>query len=240
MAVAMNGTPLGGKTIRVSMAKSAPNAPSSASPALAHPALAALPPLTAFNPALAAAISAYSAALQPSTLMQAEAQARLLNLPAFNAQLTTSNIQLRNDVKPKKPHHDPSRVQRTVYVDNVAPVVNEQVRPRHIASALLLLGKGGMFTRKLRSSILCASGSHLIGVAAYVHINRYVLIALMLVQHAQVLADHFRQLGPIVAIRLASNPDSSNRKAWIEFAHDAAALAAQNFGKLVGTCAFRL
>ena len=92
-----------------------------------------MPPLAAYNPALAAALNAYNAALQPSTIVQAEAQARLLHLPAFNAQLNASNIQLRNNVRPKKPHHDPSRVQRTVYVESVAATVDEQVRCRSAA-----------------------------------------------------------------------------------------------------------
>ena len=126
-ATCFNGSQLSGNTIRVSMAKANSTTPSSTSP-VASPVL---PPLTSynFNPALAAALSAYSAALQPSALMQAEAQARLLNLPAFNTQLLQSNIQLRNNVKPKKPHHDPNKVQRTIYIENVAASVDEQVCP---------------------------------------------------------------------------------------------------------------
>lgn len=168
-ATCFNGSQLSGNTIRVSMAKANSTTPSSTSP-VASPVL---PPLTSynFNPALAAALSAYSAALQPSALMQAEAQARLLNLPAFNTQLLQSNIQLRNNVKPKKPHHDPNKVQRTIYIENVAASVDEQA-----------------------------------------------------------LADHFRQHGPIVAVRLAAATDAGKKKGWIEFAQEPAALAAQGAG----------
>lgn len=60
--------------------------------------------------------------------LQAEAHARLLQLPAFNKQLNQSNIQTRNSQKTsRKPHHDPDRVQRTVYVESVASSADEQV-----------------------------------------------------------------------------------------------------------------
>ena len=117
--MAMNGAQLGGRTVRVSMAKPSPNTPTS-SGSLCSPALQQL---TGLPPALAAIYGA----LEPSALLQAEAQARLLQLPAFNAQLNSSNIQTRNHQKPKKPHHDPGRVQRTVYVESVAASADEQV-----------------------------------------------------------------------------------------------------------------
>lgn len=123
----MDGTKVGGRSVRVSMAKSSQSVPGSISARSGHPILPQLP----YDPAFAAAITAYSAALQPSSLLQAEAQARLLQLPAFNAQLNASNIQLRNNVRPKKPHHDPGKVQRTVYVESVAGSVDEQVFAPH-------------------------------------------------------------------------------------------------------------
>lgn len=50
----------------------------------------------------------------------------------------------------------------------------------------------------------------------------------------QVLAQHFEQFGPILAVRLASAVDTLKRKAWIEFADEAAAQSAQSCGDQVG------
>ncbi|KAK9811989.1 hypothetical protein WJX73_006687 [Symbiochloris irregularis] len=102
----------------------------------------------------------------------AELGGRNIRLPAFNKQLNQSNIQTRNNQKTsRKPHHDPDRVQRTVYVESVAASADEQV-----------------------------------------------------------LALHFEQFGPILAVRLASAVDTLKRKAWIEFADEAAAQSAQQCG----------
>ena len=49
----------------------------------------------------------------------------------------------------------------------------------------------------------------------------------------QALADHFRQHGPIVAVRLAAATDAGKKKGWIEFAQEPAALAAQGAGAVV-------
>ena len=64
-------------------------------------------------------------------------------------------------------------------------------------------------------------------VRSYACVHSYMLRDPRLVQ---VLADHFGDWGPVVAVRLASAVDTLKRKAWIEFATEAAAQAAQGYG----------
>ena len=99
-ALAMNGLQLGDRQIRVSMAK----APARSAPEQRHS-----------NDMLAI------------NLIQAQAQARLMQLPAFNMLLPMSGVHTNNMVKTKRPHQDPDKVVRTVFVENVDDEMDEQV-----------------------------------------------------------------------------------------------------------------
>lgn len=99
-ALAMNGLQLGDRQIRVSMAK----APARSTPEQRHS-----------NDMLAI------------NLIQAQAQARLMQLPAFNMLLPMSGVHTNNMVKTKRPHQDPDKVVRTVFVENVDDEMDEQV-----------------------------------------------------------------------------------------------------------------
>ena len=96
----MNGLQLGDRQIRVSMAK----APARSVPEQRH-----------------------SSDLLAINLIQAQAQARLMQLPAFNMLLPMSGVQTNNVVKTKRPHQDPDKVVRTVFVENVDDEMDEQV-----------------------------------------------------------------------------------------------------------------
>ena len=104
-ALAMNGLQLGDRQIRVSMAKA---------PARSTPEQRQDSNLMAIN------------------LIQAQAQARLMQLPAFNMLLPMSGMQTQSAVKTKRPHQDPDKVIRTVFVENVDDGMDEQVRSRHL------------------------------------------------------------------------------------------------------------
>lgn len=99
-ALAMNGLQLGDRQIRVSMAK-APARPSSEQRSGNE--------IMAIN------------------LIQAQAQARLMQLPAFNMLIPTSGTSAASVVKSKRPHQDPDKVVKTVFVENVGDDIDEQV-----------------------------------------------------------------------------------------------------------------
>ena len=96
----MNGLQLGDRQIRVSMAKA---------------------------PARSVSEQRHSSDLLAINLIQAQAQARLMQLPAFNMLLPMSGVQTNNVVKTKRPHQDPDKVVRTVFVENVDDEMDEQV-----------------------------------------------------------------------------------------------------------------
>lgn len=96
----MNGLQLGDRQIRVSMAKA---------PARAAPEQRSGNEIMAIN------------------LIQAQAQARLMQLPAFNMLLPVSGVATNNMVKTKRPHQDPDKVIKTVFVENVGDDMDEQV-----------------------------------------------------------------------------------------------------------------
>ena len=96
----MNGLQLGDRQIRVSMAKA---------PARTVPEQRNGNDLMAIN------------------LIQAQAQARLMQLPAFSMLLPMSGVHTNNMVKTKRPHQDPDKVIRTVFVENVEDDMDEQV-----------------------------------------------------------------------------------------------------------------
>ena len=60
-------------------------------------------------------------------LIQAQAQARLMQLPAFNMLMPMSGVQTTSAVKSKRPHQDPDKVTRTVFVENVGDDMDEAV-----------------------------------------------------------------------------------------------------------------
>lgn len=60
-------------------------------------------------------------------LIQAQAQARLMQLPAFNMLMPMSGVATNNSVKTKRPHQDPDKVIRTVFVENVDDEMDEEV-----------------------------------------------------------------------------------------------------------------
>lgn len=60
-------------------------------------------------------------------LIQAQAQARLMQLPAFNMLMPMSGVQTNSAVKSKRPHQDPDKVTRTVFVENVGDDMDEAV-----------------------------------------------------------------------------------------------------------------
>ena len=99
-ALAMNGLQLGDRQIRVSMAK----APARAGPEQRHG-----------NDVMAI------------NLIQAQAQARLMQLPAFNMLMPMSGVHTTSAVKSKRPHQDPDKVTRTVFVENVGDDMDEAV-----------------------------------------------------------------------------------------------------------------
>ena len=96
----MNGLQLGDRQIRVSMAK----APARAGPEQRHG-----------NDVMAI------------NLIQAQAQARLMQLPAFNMLMPMSGVHTTSAVKSKRPHQDPDKVLRTVFVENVGDDMDEAV-----------------------------------------------------------------------------------------------------------------
>lgn len=96
----MNGLQLGDRQIRVSMAK----APARTVPEQRH-----------------------GNDIMAINLIQAQAQARLMQLPAFNMLLPMSGVHTNNVVKTKRPHQDPDKVIRTVFVENVDDEMDEQV-----------------------------------------------------------------------------------------------------------------
>ena len=96
----MNGLQLGDRQIRVSMAKA---------PARSAPEQRQGNDFMAIN------------------LIQAQAQARLMQLPAFNMLLPMSGVQTPAALKTKRPHQDPDKVIRTVFVENVDDGMDEQV-----------------------------------------------------------------------------------------------------------------
>lgn len=96
----MNGLQLGDRQIRVSMAK----APARAGPEQRHG-----------NDVMAI------------NLIQAQAQARLMQLPAFNMLMPMSGVQTNSAAKSKRPHQDPDKVTRTVFVENVGDDMDEAV-----------------------------------------------------------------------------------------------------------------
>lgn len=98
-ALAMNGLQLGDRQIRVSMAKA---------PARSAPEQRQGNDFMAIN------------------LIQAQAQARLMQLPAFNMLLPMSGVQTPAALKTKRPHQDPDKVIRTVFVENVDDGMDEQ------------------------------------------------------------------------------------------------------------------
>ncbi|DBA74438.1 TPA: hypothetical protein ACH3X1_011189 [Trebouxia sp. C0004] len=95
----MNGLQLGDRQIRVSMAKA---------------------------PARSASEQRPSNDMLAINLIQAQAQARLMQLPAFNMLLPMSGVHTNNMVKTKRPHQDPDKVVRTVFVENVDDEMDEQ------------------------------------------------------------------------------------------------------------------
>lgn len=99
-ALAMNGLQLGDRQIRVSMAKAPARAPEQRS---GHEMMAI-------------------------NLIQAQAQARLMQLPAFNMLLPVSGVPTNSIVKSKRPHQDPDKVIKTVFVENVGDDMDEQVQ----------------------------------------------------------------------------------------------------------------
>lgn len=96
----MNGLQLGDRQIRVSMAK----APARAAPEQRH-----------------------GNDLMAINLIQAQAQARLMQLPAFNMLLPVSGVYTNSAVKSKRPHQDPDKVIRTVFVEHVGDDMDEAV-----------------------------------------------------------------------------------------------------------------
>ncbi|KAL3133355.1 hypothetical protein ABBQ38_007228 [Trebouxia sp. C0009 RCD-2024] len=94
----MNGLQLGDRQIRVSMAK----APARPAPEQRH-----------------------GNDLMAINLIQAQAQARLMQLPAFNMLLPVSGVYTNSAVKSKRPHQDPDKVIRTVFVEHVGDDMDE-------------------------------------------------------------------------------------------------------------------
>ena len=109
-ALAMNGLQLGDRQIRVSMAKA---------------------------PARPSAEQRSGNEMMAINLIQAQAQARLMQLPAFNMLLPVSGVSTNNMVKAKRPHQDPDKVMKTVFVENVADDMDEQVATHFICSLLV-------------------------------------------------------------------------------------------------------
>ncbi|KAK9839153.1 hypothetical protein WJX74_010616 [Apatococcus lobatus] len=126
-ALAMNGLPVGDRQIRVSMAKtglSQPSTPSSPSP------------------------------LPPYEVLAAQAQAHMMSGPGFMMQPTLGHMQPNLGPLPgmppgmmplppipppgpkpqRRPHQDPSRVGRTVYLENVAADIDEQVLAEYFSA----------------------------------------------------------------------------------------------------------
>ena len=106
----MNGLQLGDRQIRVSMAKA---------------------------PARAATEQRTGNEMMAINLIQAQAQARLMQLPAFNMLLPVSGVSTNNMVKAKRPHQDPDKVMKTVFVENVADDMDEQVKTRFVFSPFM-------------------------------------------------------------------------------------------------------
>ena len=96
----MNGLQLGDRQIRVSMAK----APARTGPEQRH-----------------------GNDLMAINLIQAQAQARLMQLPAFNMLMPMSGVHTNSVAKSKRPHQDPDKVIRTVFVENVGDDMDEPV-----------------------------------------------------------------------------------------------------------------
>ena len=66
--------------------------------------------------------------LMAINLIQAQAQARLMQLPAFNMLLPVSGVYTNSAAKSNRPHQDPDKVIRTVFVEHVGDDMDEAVR----------------------------------------------------------------------------------------------------------------
>lgn len=182
-ALAMNGLQLGDRQIRVSMAK----APARTVPEQRH-----------------------GNDLMAINLIQAQAQARLMQLPAFNMLLPMSGVHTNSVVKVKRPHQDPDKVVRTVFVENVDDDMDEQVQS-NISICTCALAPGTFATHL---QVLCC-----------VCIIRWCSV--------QGLAEYFSVCGEVTAVRLAGSKGS--RKAWIEFGTKESARSAREYDNTVSS-----
>ena len=156
--------------------------------------------------------------------LQAEAQARLLSLnpslqfaslvplqqtlPLQQALVARPLLSQTAAQRPKRPHQDPDKVERTIYIENIAEDVDEQVRSEPPLGCRLLLCCSGS-ARPLRVSVRIRTTDCL-----------------------QVLADHFGVCGTVTAVRVAGTGPGL-RKAWVEFDQTRQAQSAKEYDQTV-------
>ena len=118
----MNGALLDSRAIRVSMAKQTVSRPEQQGSGA--PVAPGLRPWSAPPVPLPKVASS-----QPANIIQAQAQARLMQLSALNMLVpAVAATPAAGPGKSKKPQHDPGKVKRTIFVSKLPQDVSEQAR----------------------------------------------------------------------------------------------------------------
>ena len=134
-----------------------------------------------------------------------------------------------NGVRQKRPHQDPEKVERTIFIENLPDAVDEQVAYLSLMQCSSLCPDCKAF--------LSATVSHCPRVFCPVNLPSLGWRSVLHAADMQAIADHFGISGEVTSVRVVSKGPGQT-KAWVEYESPQQAVTAREHDQTVSSASF--